>query len=500
MSQQSLFVIDDRKNRLLMDIADRLFRRGRLILTLLAVLNAGAAAYLLFASKSYQAEMKFLVNNMRADTLVTPESTNGQVVRNYVDEAVIATEIQLLSNRELLREVVRKCSLAKDAGAEAREKAIKELQKELKVAPVLKANMLKASYIASDPKEAAEVLQVLADAYLNEHLRVHSASGAYDFFDRQARFYEKRLKELQSKINEFHGQRDIVLLGQQKDLNLRKLVDLEASLKETHAALRENDQKVQTLKQQLSKLTPRITTQARTVPNQYSVERLNTMLVELQNRRTELLTKFRPEDRMVQQIDQQIADTRKAMDGVNKLTATEEATDVNPLRQSLEAELAKDQLAAAGLRVPVASLTRQIADYKGSLGLLQNSTAEDDQLLREIKESEDNFFLYSKKREEARIGEAMDRQKIANVVLVEPPRVPSLAQPKLSLTFIAAYSFYCLMILAYAFLLDTMQKKVYSPWELEGVTGLPVLASVSYRRIGPVHRAIESPVIVESVQ
>src|ERR1051325_6087224 len=157
MSQQSLLVIDGRKNRLVMDIADRLFRRGRLILTLFAVLNAGAAAYLLFAPKSYQAEMKFLVNNMRADTLVTPESTNGQVVRNYVDEAVIATEIQLLSNRELLREVVRKCSLAKDAGAEAREKAIKELQKELKVAPVLKANMLNASYIASAPASLARL-------------------------------------------------------------------------------------------------------------------------------------------------------------------------------------------------------------------------------------------------------------------------------------------------------------------------------------------------------
>ena len=174
----------------------------------------------------------------------------------------------------------------------------------------------------------------------------------------------------------------------------------------------------------------------------------------------------------------------------HKLTATEEATDVNPLRQSLEAELAKAQLNATGLRARTASLRRQIDDYRSSLGLLQSSTAEDDKLLREIKEAEENFFLYSKKREEARIGEAMDRQKIANVVLVEPPHVPPIPRPKITGAFMAAYVFYCMLILAYALLLGTAQNKVYTPWELEGITGLPVLASVSYRRLPMAPRSI----------
>jgi uncharacterized protein involved in exopolysaccharide biosynthesis len=495
MSQQSLVVIDSKRNRLLKDLADRLFRRGRLILILFGALNLGTAAYLIFTPASYQAEMQFLVNNMRADALVTAESTNGQVARNYVDESVIATEIQLLSNRGLLRNVVRKCGLAEGADAAAVEKAVKDLQKELKIAPVLKANMLKASYSSSNPKEAAELLQALADGYLNEHLRVHGASGAYEFFDRQTHLYEERLKSLQARLVEFHGQKDIVLLGQQKDLNLRKMVDLDASIKEAEAAHRENEQKIQTLKVQLAKLTPRITTQARKLPNQYSVERLNTMLVELQNRRTELLTKFRADDRMVQQVDQQIADTKRAMEGANKLTATEEATDVNPLRQSLEAELARAQLNATGLHARTASLRKQMDDYRRSLGLLQSSTAEDDQLLREIKEAEANFFLYSKKREEARIGEALDRQKIANVVLVEPPHIPPLPKPKLTGTFMATYVFYCLLILTYAFLLGAAENKVYTPWELEGITGLPVLATVSYRQLVMTPRAIDAPAV-----
>jgi succinoglycan biosynthesis transport protein ExoP len=467
----------------LRDLADRLFRKKRFVAVSLLLVNLGFAGYLAFSPRIWETEAKFLVNNTRVDALLTPESSNGPVARNYVDETVLATEIQLLSNPELLRSVVVKCGLAKDGRDVSIEKALKSLKQDITVSPVLKANLIKASYSASDPQEAAAVLQALADGYLDEHLRVHSSQGSYDVFDRQAKHYQEQLGVLQTKLNEFQQQRNIVLLGQQKDLNLRKMVDLEGALKETEAAYRENDQRIHSLKQQVKDLMPRITTQARQVPNQYSIERLNTMLAELQNKRTELLTKFRDNDRMVQQLDQQIADTKANMEKANKMISTEESSDVNPVRQTLESELAKAQASAPALQSRLATLTRQVGEYRQSLGGFQHATADDDQLLREIKEAEDSFFLYSKKREEARIGDAMDRQKIANVVLVEPPRVPVLPRPKLSLSLIATDVLCCAFILGTALLMGAASKTVYTPRELEDLTGLPVLASYSLRPV-----------------
>src|SRR5258706_7461699 len=144
MAQRSLLIIDNSrpKHLFLRDLADRLFRQKRLILSVFALLNLAFVTYLLWLPTSYEAEMQFLVNNNRADVLVTSESTNGQVARNYVDETVIATEIQLLANKEILRDVVRKCSLSKNASAKEVEKALKDLQRELRVSPVLKANMI----------------------------------------------------------------------------------------------------------------------------------------------------------------------------------------------------------------------------------------------------------------------------------------------------------------------------------------------------------------------
>jgi uncharacterized protein involved in exopolysaccharide biosynthesis len=485
MSQRNLVVIDRSGGGsvLVKDLTDRLFRQKYLILVLFVLLTLGTASYLYLLPTSFQSEMAFLVNNIRADALVTPESGNGQITRNYVDEAAIATEIQLLSSRELFRTAVIKCNLAEDQSAASVEKAIKDLRKELKISPVLKANMIKATYSSSNPQEAAAVLKTMADGYLSEHLRVHSTSGVYEFFNKQTLLYEQRLKDAQNRLADFQGQKNIVLLGQQKDLNLRKMVDLEASLKETQAARLENEQRLRTLKGQLANLNPRITTQARKMPNQYSVERMNTLLVELQNRRTELLTKFRPEDRMIKQIDQQIADTKVAIEGANSLNAVEESTDVNPLRASLEAELAKGESNSTGLRARSAILAKQLTEYQQSLGTLRHNTADDDQLLREIKETEDNFFLYSKKREEARIAEAMDRQKISNVVLVEEPQPSPIPKPKLSTTIVASYLLGCALILGIAFCFSITRNTVYTPWELEAFTGLPVLATVPHERL-----------------
>jgi uncharacterized protein involved in exopolysaccharide biosynthesis len=253
---------------------------------------------------------------------------------------------------------------------------------------------------------------------------------------------------------------------------------MQAAFRENDAARTANASKLTHLKDQLAALDPRITTQARRVPNQYSVERLNTMLVELQNKRTDLLAKFQPQDRLVAEVDRQIADTRTALGRADAMSSTEETTDVNPLRQSLEGELAKAQVADAEYRSRADSLTRDVADYQRSLSALQHASNDDSQLLREIKETEDSLTLYTKKREEARIEEAMNQQKIANVTLVQPARAPAMPQKTLSITFLATYALGFLLIVGVSFAFGLTRPYVYTVWELEELAGAPVLASV----------------------
>src|SRR5438477_7128789 len=158
------------------DLVEILFRGWRLVLVLSAVLLLGAGAWICLTPVSYESEMTFLVKNDRADVVVTSGQTLGLQGRQWIDENQVNTEIQLLGSKELLRRVVETCELASAHGPTGKptsleiEKAVRDLEKSIVITPVLKANMIKVSYAAEDPKEASKVLQTLADAYLDRNL------------------------------------------------------------------------------------------------------------------------------------------------------------------------------------------------------------------------------------------------------------------------------------------------------------------------------------------
>src|SRR5205814_7984289 len=124
--------------------------------------------------------------------------------------------------------------------------------------------------------------------------------------------------------------------------------EAKAKMLEADAAYSEATTRIARVEQQLASVPRRITTQSKQLPNQYSSERLNTMMVELQNRRTQLLTKFRPDDRLVREVDEQIRTTRDALAKAESQTSTEQATDLNPLRQTLETEYSRARLEQTG--------------------------------------------------------------------------------------------------------------------------------------------------------
>jgi len=207
---------------------------------------------------------------------------------------------------------------------------------------------------------------------------------------------------------------------------LQKASEIESGLMQAEAAVREYQDKIANISRQLETTAHRVVTQSRAVPNQYSVDHLGTMLTELQNKRTQLLSKFLPGDRLVEEVNQQIIDTQAALERAAKVTSVEEVTDANPVRETLAMEMAKEQAALAGIDARRQALARQRWLYKQQLMQLGNTTADYNELARAQKEAEENYLLYTKKSEEARIAESLDQQKIANVAIAETPVEPQL--------------------------------------------------------------------------
>lgn len=469
----------------LRDALEALFRRRSFLVAGCLIFTSAFLGFMLARPRYFESQIIFFVKSDRAPIEVSPYQT-PVAAQEAPDDSRVGTEIQLLLSQDLHRQVIQDLHDKSAPGQKLSDgdwsRMLKEFEAKLKIVPIAKTNLIRVTYTAQDRDGAQEALRDLSNRYLAYHLKLHGAGGAYEFFSQQTGLFQEQLANAQSQLAQFEQQNRITLLGEQKDLDLRKLTDLRTSLDSTKTEREENEQESLKILRQLNQVAPRITTQQRTVPNQYSVDRMNTMLVELRNKRTGLLTKFKPEDRLVQEVDRQIADTRQALAKAEKMTGTEEATDVNPLRQTMEGALAKSEVNASSLRAREDGLRRQVQANEEELAKLNQATDAHEKLERDVKEAEGNYELYQRKREEARIGGALDKDKIANVTVAEGPTRPPVANPRFTLATVCGLFLGNLCIAGLALFSGLRHAAVYTPWDLEAFADIPVLATVPFKK------------------
>src|SRR6184192_881176 len=233
-----------------------------------------------------------------------------------------------------------------------------------------------------------------------------------------------------SLLTNFSKEEGVVNPTLEKEITVRKLADVEADLKTTKANIVETQERIRKLEAQLKTLQNRQTTQVRTSDNPQLMERMKSTLLELELKRTELLSKFEPTYRPVQEVEQQIAQTKVAIEAAEKAPLRDETTDRDPTYEALRSELAKSQTDLAALEAREGATASLVRTYKAESQELDNKELLHKDMLRAAKADEDNYMLYLRKQEEARISDALDRQRISNVVVAEPAAVPFKAQAR----------------------------------------------------------------------
>jgi uncharacterized protein involved in exopolysaccharide biosynthesis len=424
----------------------RVIRRQWWVMALVWMIVVGAAAALLaWWPRSYTSTAKFLVRNAREEMVVNAGDGAATGSRDGVTEETINSEIELLRSRDILTQVVRelKLNVPERAGEDpdlVLERAVRGLSQAVAIGPIRKTNLIQVSYESRDPQHSARVLRHLADAYLAVHLSVHSSPGAYQFFVEQTDASRARWEAAQQELSALARSAALIAPEEQRRAALQSATELEAELAKVEAEIGEQAARARSTDMQMGTVDSRIVTQTRKVPNQPSVERLHTLIVELKNKRTQLLTKFNANDRLVLEIDEQVKTTEAALADASALKATEEASDLNPSWQALQTEQVNTRLSLAGLTTKATRMRAQLADLRARAVTLTEAAPRYDALMRRVTEARTEYELYTKRAEEARIASALDKQKISNVVLAEAPiasHLPSSPRVRLSLVLAA---------------------------------------------------------------
>ena len=228
----------------------------------------------------------------------------------------------------------------------------------------------------------------------------------------------------------------------ERDLTLQKASELEASLAQTQAAIAETEQRIEALEQQAASIPPRLTTQLRTSDNPQLLQQMKSTLLTLELKRSELLSKFEPTYPLVVEVEKQIRETRATIAGEKDAPVRDETTDQNPTYEWVKSELAKARTELSGLKARAAANQAALVKYRDDARTLQQAAIVQQDLLRTAKTEEDNYLLYLRKQEEARINDALDARGILNVAIAEPATVPALPARSLSVLRAALCAFW----------------------------------------------------------
>ncbi len=471
-----------------------LFRQKRVFVSVASLVLLATVLYAVLGT-TYEANMKILVRRGRADAPASAQQDAPiDVTRLAVTAEELNSEVELLQDDEVMHRVVQETGLAahdwlhflrpSEGQPQRVERAARRLAKKIQVKPIKKTNLIAVRYASDDPQQSAKVLRSVANAYLEKHTFVHRPGGELKFFDQQKTEARLQLEEAKGKLLEFTSRHGVVSASQQRDLALQKLSELDASYRQTAIEVAETERRVRELSTLVTKLPERTTTQVRIADNPELMKAVKSNLLELQLKRTQLLTKFEPTHRLVQEVDQQIAQVQATLANENTQPLRDETTDKNTHYEWAKSELQKGQVELKALIARESATANQESACRAIARQFGEDAITQDDLLNSEKAAQDTYLLYAKKQEEARVDDALDERGIVNVAIAEQPVAPAL--PVWSVWMILAIGAFGAGACGTgaAFAADYFDPVFRTPDEVVAYLNAPVLASLPRGELG----------------
>lgn len=311
---------------------------------------------------------------------------------------------------------------------------------------------------------------------MDKHLAVYRPAGVFGFFHDQAQHYQQELDQAEKQLASYDLQQNSTDPELEKELLVRKAGEFDGSLRETQSDMEQTQKQIKELQSKLSQTPDRLTSQVTSGDNPQLLANLKASLEDLETRRTDLLAKYQPTYRLVQEVDRQIAELKTAIAAESQNPVKQVSTSQNPTYLLLQSELVKADTDLSGYAAKARAMAPIVETYKQQALMIDQKGIQRQDLLRNIKAAEDNYMLYVEKQEQARISDELDKSRILNVAVAEVPVAPSFPVYSPWLLLLAGAVVAVMLSIAAAFVADYLDPSFRTPQEIDAVLGLPLLA------------------------
>ena len=494
-----------------------LFRhKWKILFMALAGIAAAAAVYVLLPpvyESSAKLLVRYVLERSAIDSVDSKDGTGG----NRNNDGIINSELEILTSWDLAAEVAETIGVerlaSKSSGTSIKSEAARAISLGLSVAALKGSNVITVSYRHRDPELASLVLSELLSRYFTKHLEVHRSVGAFDFVTQQTDQVRGRLRQTEEELKTFKSKAGIIslpettsALGVQLGRSQEELLAAEAQRAEQLARVKELEKwltgggerqadqeslKLQTPNEAQGRQSDAASAESASArlsqpPSNTDVQKyeaLNDRITRERQTELELLSKYTPENDLVQRwqkhietLDRQRSELERrfpslvAASPAKTTTAKVSQVDLVSERARLAAVEAKTETLRAQVRVAQEKI-KQFSDIGTQISELERR--------KEVEET--NYKYFESSLEKARIDEALDPSKIPNINVVQKPSPPAKVVDKLRKLVMGIAAGGLALGLAIALLIDlVIDKSVKAPLELETRLRMPVLRSIPY--------------------
>lgn len=485
MESQNSSMNQEPQSASLRDFLSILFKRKTAILTifLAVVITVTVGSFLM--SPTYQAESSLLVKFGR-EFIYRPEVGNKAPMIAFNQEEAINSEINILTSRDIIEQVIKTIGLENiypdlvknlPSRMTPLEAAANTFQKKLTAEGIKKSSVIEVSFQHQDPKVAARAVNLLVEFFKEKHLQVHGGTES-NFLENQANLYDRELKSSENRLEDFRQKNRVFSLDEQRSLLLKQRTELDTTLKNTRNRIDEQGKKLASLRGQMKTLLADKNRFTQTERDKIIVE-ARAKLLTLQLSEQDLASKYPENNRLLVNVRKEIQIIRDFLKEQEEAIGGKVETS-NPVYQEAEKQALNAEAEEASLKAKASTLLLQISHLDTEIKTLDLREKELKDLNREVSTNEMNYKTYREKKEEARISDEMNRQKLANISVIQAAVVPSKpVKPRKALNILLSIILGAVSGLGFAFFSEYMGQGLSTSGAAEEKLGLPVLATVS---------------------
>lgn len=356
---------------------------------------------------------------------------------------------------------------------------VQELVNRIVVESVGRSNVVLVSLTDENPAWAARFVNDLLAHHVERIATLNEQSGARSFYRRQLDILGQRWQAAREALSEFRERHGTSLLAGDESQLRQVVARLEADRVAADTQVLELRRRVEFLSEEITRHPKIIEAEARVVSNEV-VQGLEARILELEMRRSELLSRYTPTSTAIRDLDAQI-EAANALLATKEQETTERMTAVNPSYQALEVDLVQTRASLTSAQARAAALASQIVSYREKLGHLEGSAAELERLENEVATARESYQTYQRREEEARLSSAYDESGNVNMFITQPAEVPVAPIGSNELGILLAGGVAGLLSgLALAFVKDWLDPTVKSSVQARRLSRLPVVAEIPF--------------------